>query len=175
MRPVYVVDADWLLAWMNVPGHNRAGSDAEPIPHEVAQEQWRAARYSGGQFILAYAVIIEAGNHIAHAKYSRRRYALAFAKLIRDTLDENDPWAAFDETPAAQSLRALLEDIERAWPTEVESDVSVGDFAIRHVVDFYQRARAHVAILTGDGRLKAYESVQPSPQSKYLPPKRRRS
>ena len=175
MQRVYVVDTDWLLAWMNVPGFERAGPDAEPITHEVAKAQWEAANQEKGQFILTYAVIIEAGNHIAKARHSRREHAMAFTSLIRDTLDVNDPWAAFDETPDAQSLRALLEEIEKNWPAQAEADVSVGDFAIRYAVDYYQRVLRSVRILTGDGRLRAYESHQTTPKSWSLPQPRRRS
>ena len=168
-RRFYIVDADYLLVYLGVPGFDRAGSDGAPIFHGDTVEKIDALKSGGETLVLPTSVIVEAGNHISNAKHQIRQHANAFATVIREALNSEKPWAAYDDTPGLDT-KPFLDKLAREWAEEAEHGVSIGDMAVRHVASHYESLGSPVTILTGDERLAAYSSSAPE----VAPPRRRK-
>ena len=159
----YIVDADFLLTYLGVPGFERAGSDEAPITHEDAARQIESLKAGGETLVLPTSVIVEAGNHITNAKREVQKYARAFAEVIRDSIDSKEPWAAYDETPNPDA-NDFLRELAKEWAAQAEHRASIGDMAVRHVVKHYRALGSQVYILTGDQTLGAHsDPIETSP------------
>ncbi len=80
--------------------------------------------------------------------------------MLKRTLDEEEPWAAFSHQADLWGQRNL-ESLVTSWPTLAASGLSLGDATIKNVAEFYASTGFEVMIATGDQGLKAYEAVAP--------------
>lgn len=115
---------------------------------------------SRSTFVLPLATIVETGNHIAQAPDRRYDTATELMTLLKRTLDEEEPWAAFSHQADLWGQRNL-ESLVTSWPTLAASGLSLGDATIKNVAEFYASTGFEVMIATGDQGLKAYEAVAP--------------
>ena len=125
---------------------------------------------NGTFFVLPLAVIIETGNHIAHAHANRREVAYDFADLMEKTLDNTSPWAAFTQQSELWNPEGLKK-LALRWRDTAESGQSLGDASIVDVANYYYKIDYEVEIFTGDVGLKAFE---PSPRENKPKPRRSR-
>lgn len=173
MRRVLIIDTSVLCVWLEVPGKDSCGLDDDLWNKQRVDAKIAEAQQEGTLFVLPLASIIETGNHIAHANdgNSRRECGLALAKLMRQSADEEQPWAAFSDQSelwSPNSLKMLAE----TWPALVMQErLSLADATIIKVADFYVQAGHEVEILTGDRGLQAHE---PTPQTTTILEPRRR-
>ena len=62
MRQIRVVDTDWLLVYLDVPGFERAGPDVAPVVRADALRDFAEAVDRSATFVLPYAVMVETGR-----------------------------------------------------------------------------------------------------------------
>ncbi len=100
---ICIVDTSILDELLNVPG--KANHHVETLKDYEAKQKGRE------QFLVPVAVMIETGNHIAHASEGdvRRSRAEAFVEFVRRALDGTSP---FTPTPFPDdaALRSWLGD-----------------------------------------------------------------
>jgi hypothetical protein len=111
--------------------------------------------------VLPIASLIETGNHISHGDTLRFEKAKELGKIIKNTADERSPWAAFNNQDTLWS-REELKKIADEWPSEAAKKLSIGDFTIKNVAEFYARMGHDVEIVTGDAGLKQYQPAKPA-------------
>lgn len=160
MKKVMILDTSILCVWLNVPGMEDCGPahdkwDRQRVADKIATEERNSTI-----FVLPLASIIETGNHIAQAAHSRRERGELLANLMRQSANQETPWAAFSEQSVLWSQEKLVELAEK-WPTMAANKLSLGDATIKDVAEFYARMNYQVEILTGDVGLKAYEPAGP--------------
>ncbi|MCB1825842.1 MAG: hypothetical protein KDJ54_15170 [Candidatus Competibacteraceae bacterium] len=156
MKKVLVLDTSILCVWLRVPGKESCGHESDKWDKQRVDERIESAIKEKVTFVLPLATIIETGNHISQAAYSRKERAEALADLMNKSADQTSPWAAFSEqsilwTP--DKLKKLAED----WPNLAVQKLSLGDATIKDVAEYYAQAGYTVEIFTGDRGLKAYE------------------
>lgn len=126
---------------------------------------------SGSTLVIPMAVIIETGNHIAHATGDRYPIVNRFVELIYKTIDGETPWAAFTKQKDLwedDALRALM----ARWKDAAISGQSLGDASIVDVANFYSGLGNYdVEIFTADLELSSYSPIQ----HKQRIPRRRQS
>ncbi len=164
-KTVVVIDTNILAAWLRVPGKETCGSGENMWDHRRADQE--IARYTkqGATIVLPFAAIIETGNFIGHECHYAS--AKSLAKLIVQCVDQQSPWAAFEDQSKLWD-RDALRGLAETWPEQAKSGVQMGDLTIRRIADYYQQAGQHCEILSGDAGVKAYESAKPT-----LVPRRR--
>lgn len=125
------------------------------------------ARYTeGATIVLPFAAIIETGNFIGHQRHYTS--AKSLAHLIIQCVDEQSPWAAFEDQGKLWDREALRK-LASTWPEQAKSGLQIGDLTIRKIVDYYHQAGQRCEIRSGDADVKAYESPKPA-----LVPRRRK-
>lgn len=168
MHRVLVLDTSVLCVWLKVPGKDSCGSSDDrwdyPRIDALIQEEIKA----GAWLVLPIASLIETGNHISHGDKLRFEKARELGDIIRKTADEKSPWAAFNNQDTLWT-REELKRIADEWPSEAAKKLSIGDFTIKNVAEFYARMGNEVEIVTGDAGLKQYQPLVPA-----LIPRRRR-
>ncbi len=161
MRKVLIIDTSILCIWLDVPGMNTCGPnedcwDKPRVDNKIVEEQ-----RAGTTFVLPLASIIETGNHIAHAAHSRRERGQSLAELMRQSADQQTPWAAFSDQTLLwepEKLKTLAD----TWPDLAAQKLSLGDATIKDVAEYYAQMGCQVEILTGDQGLKSYEPITPT-------------
>lgn len=78
--------------------------------------------------------------------------------MLRRTLDEQEPWAAFSHQADLWG-HTSLGDLVDSWPDLAAAGLSLRDATIKNVAEFYAKTGAEVVIATGDQGLKAYEPL----------------
>ncbi|MEA1052954.1 hypothetical protein U5801_24550 [Lamprobacter modestohalophilus] len=160
MKRVLILDTSILCVWLDVPGMETCGPDADRWDKSRVEAKIAHERSSQTTFVLPLASIIETGNHIAQARHSRRARAEQLADLMRKSADEESPWAAFSDQSvlwSADRLKTLAD----AWPDLADRKLSLGDATIKDVAEHYASVGYAVEILTGDQGLKAYQPAAP--------------
>jgi hypothetical protein len=160
MRKVLVIDTSILCTWLRVPGRETCGPDDDRWDPQRVDEKIAVEKAAGTLFVLPLASIVETGNHIAQAAHGRRERAIELARLMRESADEQSPWAAFTHQSALWSAERL-KDLAETWPDLAARWLSLGDTTIRYVAEHYAQAGYAVEILTGDRELKSYEPITP--------------
>lgn len=155
---IHIIDSDYLLVYLDVPGYDRAGPDHAPIDVSTARNEIDGILATEQTIVMPISVIVEVGNLITYSKRSVKDSAERFAEIIGASVDSERPWAAYDETPRLGDER-FLRVLAAEWSAEAERGVSIGDMAIRQVAKEYEAFGYRVAILTGDQLLKAYETA----------------
>ncbi len=157
MKHLLIIDTSILAIWLEVPGMENCGPDHDRWDKKrVAQKIQSEIDEKTTTFVLPLASIIETGNHIAHARHSRKERGDALADLMRKSADQQTPWAAFsDQTVLWSSEKLKL--LADSWPELAAQKLSLGDATIKDVAEYYTQMGYSVEILTGDLGLKAYE------------------
>lgn len=166
---VIIFDTSVLCCWLQVPGKETCGPANDRWDYTRIRQKVDDETANNSTFVLPLASIIETGNHIAFASGNRFQLAQSLADLIRKTVTESDPWAAFghqNELWSREKLLALADN----WPELAKQGLGIGDTTIKNVADYYAQTNTiAVEILTGDQGLKAYQPTTTVPQ-----PRRRR-
>jgi hypothetical protein len=160
MARIVVFDTSVLCVWLNVAGKETCGKEGDCWDRFRVNALIEAETENGSTFVLPLATIVETGNHIAQAPDRRYETARGLMTLLKLTLDEKEPWAAFSQQAdlwGQHSLEALVD----SWPQLAASSLSLGDATIKYVAEFYAKTGAEVMIATGDQGLKAYEPAKP--------------
>ncbi len=160
MARVLVFDTSVLCVWLKVAGKETCGKKGDHWDRARVETLIEEDAESRSTFVLPLATIVETGNHIAHAPDRRYDTARELMALLKLTLDEEEPWAAFSHQADLWG-QGNLENLVVSWPELATSGLSLGDATIKNVAEFYARTGAEVIIATGDQGLKAYEPVAP--------------
>ena len=158
---VLILDTSILCVWLDVPGMESCGPDHDRWHKSRVDEKIRKEKQARTTFVLPLATIIETGNHIAHAPHSRFERAEALGELMRNSANNQTPWAAFSDQSilwSPEKLKSLAE----TWPHLAAKKLSLGDVTIRDVAEYYVQMGWGVEILTGDQGLKSYEPISPA-------------
>lgn len=161
-RKVLIIDTSVLCVWLGVPGKSTCGSKTDKWDYKRLKDLFTHEHKAGTTMVLPLAALVETGNHIANCTGDRYLLACSLVDLIKKSLDEETPWAAFRHQADLWSddiMRKLVEE----WPEKAKEKVSVADLSIRNVAVYFQRAGVNVEILTGDNGLKALEPAPGTP------------
>lgn len=171
-RKVLIIDTSVLACWLRVPEKSTCGP---------AHDQWDYTRINNlinaetgeggtGTLVLPVATLIETGNHIAQSKGDKFALAGELTELLRKTIKEEEPWAAFEHQSELWN-NDNLENLVRDWPGLAAQGLGIGDATIKDVAEFYaSTGTVNVEILTGDEGLRAYQ-----PAVQVVLPRRRRA
>lgn len=162
MKEVIIIDTSILCVWLQLPGFNSVGSQADNWDYERINGEIETERALKTTLVLPLATIIETGNHISQSSGDTYEIAQRFCQILENSIDNEDPWAAFSEQGelwAEDSLRRLAKD----WPALCAKRLSPGDATIVEVAKYYAKAGFLVEIFTGDAGLRAYtpQTVEP--------------
>jgi len=166
VNKVLIIDASILCVWLQVPSKDTAGvrRDKNAVDKEIERKT-----KEGYTFILPIAAIIETGNHITQATdcyNTAKRLADALVKSAKGV----SPWAVFSGQNVIWTAEALKE-IADEWPKLATSKLSMGDYTIIQIANYYYSlGNFHVEIFTDDKQLKAW---QPHPRTEFPIPRRR--
>ena len=160
MRKVFVVDTSILCVLLGIPGMDTCGPDDDRWDYERCKAVFDKETDDGTTFVLPIATIIETGNHISQVLHSRRVKAQELVEIVRKTLNEEEPWAAFSQQEPLWTNEGWNKIIDE-WPDLANAGISIGDATIRDVAEYYAKAGFEVTIFTGDAGLKAYEPARP--------------
>jgi hypothetical protein len=169
VRKVLIIDTSILCVWLEIPGMETCGPQADSWDKPRVDEKINRETTAATTLVLPLASIIESGNHIAQSRHSRRERGEALADLMRRSADEQTPWAAFSDQSVLWSPEKLKSLADR-WPNMAAQNLSLGDATIKDVAEYYSLMGNEVEILTGDKGLKAYEPMVPT----EIPRRRRR-
>lgn len=168
MRKVIIMDTSILCCWLNIPGKETCGPVDDQWNKQRVEEIILKEKSKKATFVLPFATIIETGNHIAQAKVRRYEVASEFAEILRQTAENQSPWAAFTDQSvlwSEEGLKTLAEE----WPSLAAQGLAIGDSTIKNVADYYASSGNEVVILTGDRLLRTYTPAKPA-----LIPRRRK-
>lgn len=156
MSKVLVLDTSVLCVWLDVPGMTQCGPTGDAWDRDSVAKKIREEQNSQTTFVLPLACIIETGNHIAKSNHSRYERGKALSEIIRQSANEQSPWAAFSDQSVLWSRKKLLE-LADSWPELAARCTSIADVTIKDVAEHYAQMGFRVEIFTGDDGLKAYE------------------
>lgn len=168
MPKVIVIDTSIMCVWLQIPGFENCGSHEDMWNYERVNAKIQKEIEANTTLVLPLATIIETGNHISQAKADRYQLAQRFTAILRDSVNNEIPWAAFSEQSELWNDEAILR-LANQWPQLAVQKMSLGDATIKDVAEFYAKIRYEVEIFTGDDGLRAYQPTTPPP----LPPRRR--
>ncbi len=160
MARIVVFDTSVLCVWLNVVGKETCGKEGDRWDRVRVDNLIKEETDSRSTFVLPLATIVETGNHIAQAADRRFDTARELMTLLRLTLVEEEPWAAFSHQAELWGQRSL-EILVDSWPELAASGLSLGDATIKNVAEFYAKTGADVVIATGDQGLRAYQPAKP--------------
>jgi len=163
MQNVIILDTSVLCCWLQVPGKDTAGSGQDKWDFDRIDSTIKEKIDNGYYIVLPLATILETGNHISQASKFRFECAEKMSKMLEWTAQGDEPWAAFTEQAHLFTLENMTR-ISKEWPVLAAGQISLGDFLIVDVANYYAAAGIKVEILTGDAGLKAYEPVLPVKQ-----------
>lgn len=167
MRRVLIIDTSILCCWLQIPNKETCG------PIENRWDYSRVEKYINDKLNLGYflvlplATLLETGNHIANANSLRFEQATALANYLQKAAESEEPWAAFTEQAKLFDIPSLRKIAEK-WPDLASTGMSIGDYLIKDVAEYYAESGMTVDLLTGDEGLKAYE-----PKTTIQVPRRR--
>ncbi|MGO8694363.1 MAG: hypothetical protein ACLQMF_11915 [Rectinemataceae bacterium] len=160
MKRVLVVDTSMLCVWLKIPGKDTCGSDDDKWDFDRVDAKIASEIKNGATLVLPMATLIETGNHIAQSDDKKRfQKAKELGNIIKQAADETSPWAAFNAQDVLWSNDELHR-IARDWPGKAAERISIGDFTISAVANFYAGMGRDVEILTGDHGLKSLSPIK---------------
>lgn len=169
-RRVLIIDTSILNCWLQVPGKETCGPDEDRWDFDRTDACLQQAIRDGATLVLPVATLIETGNHIAHVAGDRYTLAEGLVDILNKTLNEEEPWAAFEHQSELWTT-ANLNRLAEEWPQLAARGLGIGDATIMDVADYYAKVGTlDVQILTGDRGLSQHQPISPT-----LPPRRRRS
>ena len=160
MHSVLILDTSVLCCWLRVPGKETSGRRDDLWDGERVQQTVNERLEENFTLVLPFASLLETGNHISQAAARRFELATELANMLRKSANGEEPWATFAEQGELFTAAKILE-VAGQWPTLANGGMSIGDYLIKDVAEFYARAGMYVEILTGDSGLKAYEPAKP--------------
>ncbi len=169
MAKVVVLDTSVLCVWLKLPGFDRCGPDEDFWDFQRIDAKIQSEITANTTLVLPLATIIETGNYVSQLPGDRFNHAQRFAQILRDSVNNEIPWAAFSEQSDLWDNETLLR-LADEWPQLAAERLSLGDATIKEVANFYAAARFTVEILTGDQGLRSYQPVKPP----TLTPRRRK-
>ncbi len=157
-RKVLIIDTSILCVWLKVPSMTACVSNSGTWDFERVNAKIQEEEKNKTTFVLPLATIIETGNHISQANGDVFNLAQRFCELLRKTANEETPWSAFSRQDELWTKEKLIE-LSENWPKSASRKISIGDFTIKDVANYYSKlpAKFEVEIFTGDSGLKAYE------------------
>lgn len=119
MSKVHFIDTSVLVELLNVPGKNER--------YEEVKAEYEQLAKHGDIFVLPIAVLIEAGNHIAHISDGNMRYQIAdkFSAIVWKAAKSEDHWNVMPEIPIE-----VLEKILKQFPKQAAAETGFGDISI---------------------------------------------
>jgi len=162
MAKVLIIDTSILCVWLELPGFERCGSDADPWDMERVKAKIEMEETAGNSLILPLATIIETGNHISHIKTRDiLPYAQRFADILRASVNNEAPWAAFSDQGQLWDNEAIIRYAD-TWPLQAARRQSLGDASIVDVANYFVQLGEEVEIFTGDEGLRSYSPATPT-------------
>ena len=147
---ICIVDTTVLCELLDVP--NKAGRHAEAVA------EFEAKQRSNEQFLLPLSVVIETGNHIAHAGdgHLRRATAERFVTLVGQAIDGQSPFTA-TPAPSAANVRAWLE----CFVDDASAELGIAD---RSIIALWEEKRivhrnSRVYVWSYDQHLQGYDGA----------------
>ena len=162
MRNILIIDTSILCVWLKVPGKETCGPQDDIWDKTRVDKTLKKEEELGTLFVLPLAVIIETGNHIAQSQ-NAWECAKALCEIIRNTLDEQSPWAKFSQQDILWGQEHLRK-LSNEWPVYAKAGLSIGDMTIKTVAEYYAESSYVVNILTGDKGLKSHEPAAELPR-----------
>jgi hypothetical protein len=161
VKKVLVIDTSVLCVWLQVKGMDPCGPSGDSWDYDRVNRHIERVIEEKATLVLPMATLVETGNHIAQSN-DPQRYEVAqrLGRLIKNTADEVSPWAAFTEQSFLWT-KERLHGIAENWPSEAARKISIGDFTIVQVANYYSALGYQVEILTGDQGLKALQPASP--------------
>jgi len=145
---IVLIDTSVLVEVLNVPGRN--------AHREAVLEQLSKHIEDGDYLFLPMAVIVEAGNHIAHLSDGRlrRQTALRFVAEMQKAISGESPWHPM-RFPDTQHVLEWLAD----FPEKAMQSIGFGDLSI--IKEWEMMCRIHpmtrVLIWSLDDHLRGYD------------------
>ncbi|WP_031482037.1 hypothetical protein [Maridesulfovibrio frigidus] len=167
-RKVLIIDTSILCVFLKVPHMDTCGPENDKWNAERVEAKILEEKNNKTTFVLPMATLIECGNHITQAAGGCYEIAKALSSIIEQAANETTPWAAFTDQSSLWSKEQLLALVED-WPNHC-STLSIGDYTIKDVAEYYADMGTKVELLTGDAGLKAYE-----PSVTTVEPRRRQT
>lgn len=170
MLKVLIIDTSILSVWLKIDWMDHAGPGNDLWNFDRIDAKIKDEVNENTTLVLPLATIIETGNHIANSTGDRYNLALCLCELIKNTANNQTPWAAFTVQNSLWEKENLIS-LATKWPHLAASKLSLGDATITEVASYYSKMRYKVEIFTGDLGLKAYE---PQPTLSQNIPRRSR-
>jgi len=162
-RKILIIDTSILNCWLKIPGKETCGPSNDQWTFERVKTLLEDEKINKSTFVLPIATLIETGNHIAHLLRNQFEFATELTKILKASLAEEEPWAAFNHQSELWSNDKLTK-LSDEWPTLATQGLGIGDATIKDVAEYYASTGSfEVQILTGDQGLKAYEPAAPPP------------
>ncbi|MBO9479155.1 hypothetical protein J7382_16540 [Shimia sp. R11_0] len=114
---------------------------------------------AGFQLVMPVTSVVETGNHISHAPTQRYEKAQEFVTFLNRASTGEEPWAPFSEQFA--TIDTAIGELAPLWPDAAARGVSLGDFLITSVADYYSVAGFEVRIITSDNLLRSHVPKRP--------------
>lgn len=166
-RRVAIIDTSLMCCWLKVPGRLTAGSEPDRWDFDRTKRLIDDVVAEGYELVFPLTTLLETGNHIANSVNHRFEKATEFMDVLATAAAGDAPWANFGdqfETIRKKSTEA----ISAEWPVMAARGVSLGDYLITAVADYYSLADFDVQIMSSDRMLRSH--VSPKPDKK---PRRR--
>lgn len=167
-RKVAIMDTSVMCCWLSVPGCETAGSPPDQWDYNRANQEIISTRNEGFNLIFPITTLLETGNHIAHGNHHRFEKATELVEVLRKASTGEEPWTPFSEQFATIGEEALGHLVVR-WPEAAARGVSLGDFLITSVADYYSLAGYSVRIITSDTLLRQHVPAQPPSKPRRRP------
>lgn len=168
MNKVIVIDTSIYCVWLQIPFMETCGKDNDRWDFERVNAKIEEEIAAKSTLVLPLATLIETGNHLSQCSGDRYQLALKFSENLKNSIDNQNPWAAFSEQSSLWNDESMTE-LANNFPNFAAQELSIGDATIKSVAEYYSSIGFQVEILTGDGGLKAYEPI-----NKPLIPRRRK-
>lgn len=149
-----------MCCWLKVPGRETAGGGHDRWTYDQTSAAIDAELKGGAQLVFPLATLVETGNHITHAPHDTYQAAERLSELLRKAIEGAAPWIPFAEQSTTISGDGLMEIVEN-WKNEAARGISIGDFLIQKVADYYSIASFEVKILSSDYHLRQYQPKKP--------------
>lgn len=160
MQRVLVIDTSILCCWLQINGKETSGPSDDIWDYNRVDNHINERLNDGWFLVLPLASLLETGNHIANSAGLRFEQATELGNMLRKSANRDAPWAAFVDQAALFEQSKLI-DIANNWPELAAGGMSIGDYLIVDVANYYARAGIEVELLTGDEGLKAYQPAVP--------------
>lgn len=167
-RKVAIIDTSLMCCWLKVPGRQTAGSAPDLWDYDRSSTAIDAALADGYQLVFPLTTLIETGNFVANASEHRHEAATRLSQTLLSALKGNQPWTPFADQVSMLGASTLI-DMCHNWPVAAARKVSMGDYLITRVADYYSLTGMMVMILSSDAALRAHVPQAP----KKLPRRRK--